>query len=561
MAEPLPLQHLLAQGRVDTCIVATREHQCMDFAGFSARASAWTAAFSAQPGQRWALYFDDTADFAAALFGAWHAGKCVYLPPDALPATVARLQKEVDGFVGDFTGVSTLAGSAPGVAAWKPLDIDAVGLVVYTSGTSGEPVAIPKRLGQLFGEVATHAGCWRVFLDDVRVYSTVSHQHIYGLLFRVLIPLSAGCQFSSERLVYPEQIAERLAQTNSILISSPAHLKRLPAGLPWDALRGKLRAVFCSGGQLPDHALQDCRTLLGLVPIEIYGSSETGGVAWRKRTSAAAMHWKLLPQVEMRLNGASAEVRSPFLPDHAWLALADNIQMEDGGFTLSGRHDRLVKIEEKRVSLKAMERSLCASPLVGEARVLLLPGARTVLGVVVVPSREGWAQYASQGKRALNAMLRDCLAGEVEACIMPRRWRYTWTLPVNPQGKTTEQALIAQFDSRHPSACLMARSDNEATLRLDIEADLPYFDGHFPQRPILPGVTQLEWAIHFGRTLFALPPNFLRMEAVKFQQIITPGASVFLILRFQAERGCLSFKLTSAAGSHAGGRIYFGAAS
>jgi acyl-coenzyme A synthetase/AMP-(fatty) acid ligase len=39
----------------------------------------------------------------------------------------------------------------------------------------------------------------------------------------------------------------------------------------------------------------------------------------------------------------------------------------DGGFVLAGRADRIVKIEEKRVSLSAIEQRLLASPLVREA--------------------------------------------------------------------------------------------------------------------------------------------------------------------------------------------------
>ncbi len=43
----------------------------------------------------------------------------------------------------------------------------------------------------------------------------------------------------------------------------------------------RLRAIFSSGGPLPFEVAQESKRLLGPVPIEVYGSSETGGIAWR----------------------------------------------------------------------------------------------------------------------------------------------------------------------------------------------------------------------------------------------------------------------------------------
>jgi 3-hydroxymyristoyl/3-hydroxydecanoyl-(acyl carrier protein) dehydratase len=130
-------------------------------------------------------------------------------------------------------------------------------------------------------------------------------------------------------------------------------------------------------------------------------------------------------------------------------------------------------------------------------------------------------------------------------------------MPSNPQGKTTEAALAALFDPRRPQMRVRERTSSRAVLEVEASSRSPFFEGHFPGKPILPGVTQLEWAIQFGRELFALPPDFLGMEAVKFQQVIVPGTRLSLELTWNAERGSLGFKLTSASGSHANGRILF----
>lgn len=559
MADIRPLQILLAQGRADNHPVAIRNGQAISFANFSKRTAAWHSAFASRESSRWALYLQDAAEFASALLGAWHAGKCIYLPGDATAGTISKLRQEVDGFVGEFPGVNALQASCDeSPVDWQPLDISHTGVVVYTSGSSGDPVAIPKKLEQLFREVSVHAECWADLLSDSLILSTVSQQHIYGLMFRILLPLASGRPFDSARLAYPESVLAQIELQDSVLISSPAHLKRIPAHLPWHSIRTHLRAVFSSGGQLPDTALQDCRTLLGQAPIEIYGSSETGGIAWRRRDSDIQAAWHPLPEVEVRMDGSGCALRSPFLPEPGWTMLADALEPNGEGFTLLGRQDRVVKIEERRVSLGMIERLLTANSLVNEARALMISGERTVLGVVVVPSGEGWKLYETAGKHALNKALRTCLESHMEASVIPRRWRYAWSLPIDTQGKCSEQRLGKLFDPRHPSACLLMHNEHEAHLRLDVPSDIPYFDGHFPSAPVLPGLAQVDWALRLGRELFDLPPDFISMENLKFQKILQPGCRPVLMLKKQAH--VLSFTLSSDAGRHASGQLHFGEA-
>jgi acyl-CoA synthetase (AMP-forming)/AMP-acid ligase II len=140
---------------------------------------------------------DNAIEFASALFGAWHAGKVVYLPGDNLPGTCAQLRAEVNGFLGEFTVECSPILSAPhrtedDTDHFHRLESDFVGLVLYTSGTTGTPQAIPKKLAQLAREVATLESAFGALLGSGEIVGTVSHQHIYGLLFRVLWPLASG---------------------------------------------------------------------------------------------------------------------------------------------------------------------------------------------------------------------------------------------------------------------------------------------------------------------------------------------------------------------------------
>jgi len=561
MADWLSLDRVAARpiaGRT----VALADGGALDHAAFRDRVEAWRHAFAASAGQRWALYFDDTVAFAAALYGAWHAGKTVYLCGDNLPETVSRLRGEVDGFAGDgFSGddVVAIASDMPcRREAWTPLDEDTTRLVVFTSGSTGDAAAIDKRLSQLAREVEALQATFGAALGDAVVHGTVSHQHIYGLLFRVLWPLASG-RAIAPRVFFHEEIVAALDRP-ALLVSSPAHLKRMPDSLDWSNARRQLRAVFSSGGALPQDAATTASRLLGVTPTEIYGSSETGGIAWRQWHDDAPV-WRALPGVDWRIVDDHLEISSPHLPTRQWWRSEDRAQ-PDGrdGFRLNGRADRIVKIEERRVSLGALERQLLALPEVAEVRVLVLPETRTQLAAVVVPSGTGTAQLAADGRRAFARVLHDALASAQDAVARPRRWRFVDALPMNAQGKVREAELRALFRPERPQPHWLSREGAKADLEIVLDPELAVFDGHFPQIAILPGVAQLDWAVRWGREAFAMPPRFIRMENLKFQRVLRPGTRVRLHLEWQQAKSALVFRYQSEHGAHASGRVIFGEA-
>ncbi|WP_457446730.1 AMP-binding protein [Roseateles sp. P5_E4] len=540
--------------------VGWRSGRAVMSAEFLAQAAGWFAHFQALATGDVALHFEDTLHATAALFGAWHARKTVWWPGDALPATAQRLSEQVGAFAGDWPGRSdaTAAVADAPVPDWQSLDPQAPQLVVFTSGSSGEPSAIPKQLHQLFDEVRALEAEFGARLDGATVHATVSHQHIYGLLFRVLWPLAAGRPTAANRVAYLEDL--HAVPGRIALIASPAHLKRLQLAVTGD-LPERLAAVFSSGGPLPADALAPCAERLGQTPIEVYGSSETGGVAWRQRPPGAgdAEPWRALPGVEWQLSDGQLQLRSAHIGGDDWYTAADHARAEGPGFVLLGRADRIVKVEEKRVSLAAVEQALLASGQVQEARALLLPGSRQELGVVLVPTPEAWGAIDQAGRAAWLAPLRERLAAQLESTVRPRRWRLVSEFPANTQGKTTQAALQALFDPMRPPARVLMREALTVRLRVDIEARHPGFEGHFEGQPVLPGVVQLDWAERFARELFALQPAFAGLDQLKFQQVIRPGGTVDLELTINADGSELRFALTSERGAHASGKLRFGA--
>lgn len=535
-------------------VIGWRRRAPVAGADWLAEAGRWQAAFAAHPGQRFALYFEDGLSFAAALFGLWQSGKQAWLPGDLTAASRAALAARVDGFAGDVPppqGLPVITPAAEPAATARPLDADAPQLVVFTSGSTGEPQALPKRLAQLFDEITALEQVFGAAAPGAAVLASVSHQHVYGLLFRVLWPLATGRPLQARSLVVLEDLAELTPPgTRAILIASPAHLSRLPL-----QAQAGVDQLFSSGAPLPDTALPDCLRVFGRAPVEVYGSSETGGVAWRQRNPGAPTHWQALPGVDWRIEDDALWLRSPHLDEAGWQPSADRAAAVDGGFELRGRADRIVKIAEKRISLAAVEAALRASPLLVDLRLVPLAAPREQLGVVAVPSAAGWALHDQQCRRALAEALRQPLADVVERVALPRRWRFLPELPVNAQGKSTQARLRAEFDPRRPALRSVQRHEGGVDLLLLVDPALPQFDGHFPGHPILAGVAQIDWAQLFGREQLAVAGEFAGMEALKFQRVIAPGQQVTLSLAWAPGR--LTFRYHCELGVHASGRLLF----
>jgi len=542
--------------------VARRRGEPIDRGRFLADVAAWQCAFAAHGGRRFALFFDDAYEFATALYGAWHAAKEPVLPGDAQPATLEALAPQVEGWAGDVPQPTVRAAASAPVAERAALDPQAAVVAIFTSGSSGQPVAITKKLAQLDAEVRHLERAFGHRLGvDATLYSTVSHQHIYGLLFCVLWALAAGRALDVKRIVYPEEMAARLAERDSVLVSSPAHLKRLPDHLDWSAARASLKAIFSSGGPLPPGSAHEALALLGQSPIEVFGSSETGGIAWRQRATHGE-RWTPLPNVDCRIDDETLFVRSAHLADQGWWETADRARTAaEGGFVLLGRADRIVKIEEKRVSLTGVEQALVGTGQVAEARALLVDSEGAPrLAVVAVPSAAGWQVLRERGKRAFNERLRSELLQRVERVALPRRFRYVRQLPVNSQGKSTEALLAALFAPTLPAAQWREREARRARLQLDVTRGLRVLGGHFPGMPVLPGIAQVDWAIAFAEQSFDVPPRFLRAEVLKFQSPVIPPAQLELTLDWDDDRSALQFRYSSATGVHSTGRLLFGPA-
>ena len=455
---------LLHQGRPSDHVVAMRDGKPIGFARF--RADVAAAATHLAGCGRAALACEDAYWFAVGLLALLQAEAEVVLPPNSQSGTL--------GDLGLLVVDDAAIANAP-VAAFAFRAVERGKIVFHTSGSSGTPKQVEKSLDMLQRESEALQAIFGSPAVTGPVLGTVSHQHLYGLAFRLLWPMSAGLPFDAAIDAVWETVLPKL-HAGSVLISSPAHLGRL-AGLDPVAPSRCPSLIFSAGALLPPEAAMASQTILGRLPTEIFGSTETGAMATRRQISGDDP-WTLLPGTEIRVDGegrmavrsaytagwqqtedviepvettSTAALRTPLpgpskrSPACAPIGGADTIRLAIGGFRFLGRADRIVKIEGARVSLPAVEAALEALPWVSAAAVTALPSLPVRLGGLLVLTADGQERQRVLGPFQFGRLLRRSLLPVLESAGLPRHWRFAAALPVRHMGKRDDGAVAAFF--------------------------------------------------------------------------------------------------------------------
>ena len=338
--------------------------------------------------------------------------------PESLPAGFVELPLE------------DAAAGGMGVGS-RPRGLEERFARLFTGGSTGRPRIWDKTVRNLLGEAAFLAERFRIGPGDV-ILASVPLQHIYGLLFTVLLPLVSGASVVEETPSFQGEV-ERAAKGYgaTVFVGAPPHYRAL-RGYP---LAGhKLRLAFSSGGFLPGEDAGRFSEGTGIPVTEVYGSTETGGVASRCR-AAGESFWTPFSCVRWRVADGRLCVRSPFVSpgldkdEHGFFVTGDNACEQAGGrFELLGRVDGIVKVAGKRVDLEAVEARIKALPFVRDAYVLAL-SSQTMREAEIA------CLVAAEQGAACPDDLREHLGSVLEPYELPRRVRWVPEIPLTSAGK------------------------------------------------------------------------------------------------------------------------------
>jgi acyl-coenzyme A synthetase/AMP-(fatty) acid ligase len=307
-------------------------------------------------------------------------------------------------------------------------------LSLFTGGSTGKPRIWSKTPANLFGEALHLAKTFGIGGSDL-ILPTVPPQHIYGLLFSVLLPFVAAARVLDHTCTFPQEILSVLQdEMPTVLVSVPIHYRAMRAG---GIRRFSLRLALSSAAPLDGDDAAFFREQTGLAITEIYGSTETGGMAIR---SYGANHgsWEPFTCIAWKILSDHLCVRSAFVsPDlprdaEGFFITADRVaEVGENRFALRGRADNIVKIAGKRVDLEEIREKIRRIPGVTDAFVAAVPLKRTrqteiaALVVSELPARD----------------VRTAIRSMDESAGRPRRIRIVGAIPILPNGKIDRERV------------------------------------------------------------------------------------------------------------------------
>lgn len=487
-----------------------------DLQGQTARVRAW---IKEHPARSWGLFSDDYGYFAIAFLALLSEG----IEPYVLSSL--RGAEDIGKVLDTQTITHILSETNPEGLSVSKLSPSST-FFLQTSGSTAKAKWIRHTLFELEEGAREGMEVWNEKLVRDSWAASVPPYHVFGLLSVLIRALGSAVPLQAQRVTSPDALAS-LSSHPLTFVTSPTFLDACVRDPSWqDGVSFKGLAVLCSGGRLEDTTAKRFAKLTGCTPIEIYGSTETGSIAWRQGQSP----WTPFPRVRWQAeDDGTLVVRSPMVGGGAPYETSDLVRPVDAThFLLLGRKDSVIKIGEQRIDLTDIEFQIRQLGIVDEvACIPLRHRYRMEIGAVLVLNEQGKTLLGSMTPSRRVLWLRRALSQSLDPVFLPRRWQFTGEIPHNTMGKRNMVALQALFDEGVEIHSLETTDDGLVAV-LSVCEESPYYNVHFEGFKLLPAVAQIDIVTRMIRR--SLSPDFIptSIPKTKFSKPIRPNMEVKL---------------------------------
>lgn len=481
--------------------------------------------------------------FYVCFMAALQAGKDVILPALFTEQNAKPLLETTKSLITDkfdsFAGFNIIDLNCEDNTNWDFHDVNDSFLYFFTSGSTGTPKRIKKQFKMLAAEVAFHGQNQKHLIDENPVMiSSVAPYHMYGLLWRFFFPLANGIRTDLDVIFTPEELQHKQSVYDKVLFATtPSFLDGITRYQNQYTFENNCIGIYSSGSLLQTKTSMDACKMFGVSPFEIFGSTETGGVAGRQQKNGP--QWTIFPPVKVNLTeNNELLIESDFSCQNPYL-MSDIVEKTGANtFLLKGRGDRMVKIAEERVSLPEMEERLGEYKYIDKSYVCAVDSKdRNIICAVISLNDSGKKYIIENGRHQFIKELKQYLLNYFPNVVLPRKIRIVNDIPVNIQGKYIKSDIISMFESNvaEPIMQNITKTDAEFIADLTFLKDSSYFNGHFPEHPILPGVIQLHFVLSFIKQYFHKDANDYNILKLKFSNLILPDTLVHFELKKTSE--------------------------
>lgn len=332
---------------------------------------------------------------------------------------------------------------AAALRAGEPID-DAVGVVLSTSGTTGNPKGAMLTVPALTASAeATHArlggpGRWLLALPSCHV---AGFQVLVRSVLSDATPVPIAPSFTAPDLVaaiaamgtgrrYASMVANQLDKA----LRDPDAAQAL----------GGLDAVLIGGGPMPPGVAEKA-SAAGVSVVRTYGMSETSGGCVYDEVPLDGVAVRVDDDHRIWLGGPTiaAGYRNPVTPDPfaepGWFRTDDLGAVDDSGaLRVLGRADDAISTGGLTVLPGVVESAVSSHPAVAECAVFGVADER--LGQRVVA-----AVVTAAGASITLEQLRSHLASALPSTAAPRQLHIVDALPLRGIGKVDRRELVRRF--------------------------------------------------------------------------------------------------------------------